>query len=182
MQSSGFDSEKRLPLANLWFDVFIWSRSLFLGVYPLSNPPKDGRWEVVTASIQINFLYRNNSLVQLIKQCLLWNHVLIEIIVHRTSPTPQRSRSSESKWFIDFLFFLFFCFNFFPSRKWSRQISDKWKHFLQQPQCFVRLFSNLWMTGLFFSFFLFISKGRIWRICIAINKSHLVTRKCIFVI
>lgn len=94
----------------------------FLRVYLLSHPPKDSCWEVLTASIQINFPYRNDSLVKLIKQCLLWNHILIEIIAHRTSPTPQRRRSAESKWFIDFLF-LFFS----PSRKWSRQISDEWK-------------------------------------------------------
>lgn len=79
----------------------------FLRAYILSHPPKDSCWEVLTASIQINFPYRNDSLVQLIKQCLLWNHILIEIIAHRTSPTPQRRRSAESKWFIDFLFLFF---------------------------------------------------------------------------
>lgn len=79
----------------------------FLRVYLLSHPLKDSCWEVLTASIQINFPYRNDSLVQLIKKCLLWNHILSEIIAHRTSPTPQRRRSTESKWFIDFLFLFF---------------------------------------------------------------------------
>lgn len=147
----GFDLEQWLPPAKLWFEAFLWSRNLFWGVYRVSKPPKDGCWEVVTASIQINFLYRNNSLVQLIKQGLLWNHILIEIIAHRTSPTSQSSCSSESKWFIDFFFL------FSPSRKWSRQISDKWKDrnskwtFFNSPfgsKCclFVRLFSNLWTS------------------------------------
>lgn len=110
--------EKWVPPVNPWFKAFIWSRSLFFPwLYPLSNPPKDGYWELVTASIQIRFLHRNETLAWLIKPCLLWNHVLIEIIVQRrTPPTPQMGRCSQSKQIIDF-------FVFFPGR--SRHIDDK---------------------------------------------------------